>query len=342
MHACRTFKPLTIVGLSIKACLLAGAGLSLPTGMAFAQDAAPQATPQADSAASDDIVVTASRLSRSGYTAPTPTTVIGQEFIEARAITNVGDALNRVPAFRAAVSPNAGGLGNSGAFLADLRGLGPTRTLVLLDRARLPQTVVPGLASSAGTTDLNVIPTVLIKNSDVVTGGASAAYGSDAVAGVINFQIDDRFTGIKGSAQYGETRYHDAKTKFATLAAGAGFADGRGHLVVGFEYNDDGGTGVYNTKRGWGRQAWNTAVITNRPAGTPANVIGANGNYYGAASSGGVIQTAGALQGLAFVRNAAGAVTTATFNRGLSNLTASLDFFSPPRWRPTSPPASTT
>jgi len=325
------FKPSTTdINRSIKLCLLAGAGLCLPAGVAFAQDSTTGSAPQDEASSSgQDIVVTASRLSRSGYTAPTPTTVIGQEFLEARAITNVGDAINRVPAFRAAVSPNAGGLGNSGAFLADLRGLGPTRTLVLLDRARLPQTITPGLTTSAGSTDLNVIPTVLIKNSDVVTGGASAAYGSDAVAGVINFQLDDRFVGIKGSAQYSETRYNDAKSKFATLAAGANFADGRGHFVAGFEYNDDGGTGAYNTRRGWGREAWNSAVIANRPAGTAANVLGPNGNYYGTGSSGGVILSAGALQGLAFVRNSAGAVTTTTFNRGLSNLTSSLDFFSP-------------
>ena len=319
--------------LSIKSALLASAGLSLWTTSALAQQAATgtaeNAAPQeAGSIGSQEIVVTASRLSRSGYTAPTPTTVVSQEFLEARAITNVGDALNRVPAFRAAVSPNAGGLGNTGAFLADLRGLGATRTLVLLDRARLPQTIIPGNANSAGTTDLNVIPTVLIKNSDVVTGGASAAYGSDAVAGVINFQIDDRFTGIKGSAQYSETRYHDAKSKFATLAAGASFADGRGHLVVGFEYNDDGGTDSYNTRRGWGREGWTIGTYPTRPAGTPFNVIAPNGNNFGSGTSGGLILTQGALRGLAFVRNSAGAVTTATFSPGLGNISTSLDSFS--------------
>lgn len=282
-----------------------------------------------DASSGEGIVVTATRLARDGYTAPTPTTVIGQEFVQQRAITNIGDALNKVPAFRAAVSPSAGGLGNTGAFLADLRGLGPSRTLVLLDRGRMPQTFVPGLTNSAGTIDLNVIPTVLIRNSDVVTGGASAAYGSDAVAGVINFQLDDHFTGVKASVQYGATRYDDAKNKFATIAGGTSFADGRGHIVAGFVYNDDGGTAYYNNVRGWGQQAWNSATIANRPAGTPNNVLGPNGNYFGTASSGGVILTAGALQGLAFVPTAGGGVTTTTFSRGLSNLTASLDFFTP-------------
>ncbi len=327
--ACMTREVLLLASaVSVLAALPAFAQQAPANEAQVASNPAPQA---AEGSAPDgaEVVVTATRLSRDGYTAPTPTTVIGQEFVEQRAITNIGDALNKVPAFRAAVSPSAGGLGNTGAFLADLRGLGPTRTLVLLDRGRLPQTIIPGVTTSAGTTDLNVIPTVLIRNSDVVTGGASAAYGSDAVAGVINFQTDDHFVGVKGSFQYGETRYHDAKNKHATLAAGTTFAGGRGHIVAGFEYNDDGGTGYYNTARAWGREAWNSAVIATRPAGTPSTVLGPNGNYFGTATSGGLILTAGALKGLAFVPTANGGVTTTTFSPGLSNLTASLDFFTP-------------
>lgn len=313
-----------------KLSLLAGVAAILVPVQSLAQEAEPAVQPESSAASGTaEILVTATRIARDGYTAPTPTTVVSQQFVEQRAIVNIGDALNAVPAFRAAVSPNAGGLGNTGAFLADLRGLGSVRTLVLLDRGRLPQTIIPGVTTSAGSTDLNVIPTVLIRNSDVVTGGASAAYGSDAVAGVINFQIDDRLTGLKGSFQYSQTRYKDAKDKYATLAYGTAFAGGRGHFVIGGEYNDDGGTAAYNNVRGWGRAAWNQAQITNRPADVANTVIGPNGNYFGTASSGGVIQTAGALQGLAFVPTANGGVTTTPFNRGLSNLTASLDFFSP-------------
>ncbi len=314
---------------SLKLGLLTGVSALIIASPVAAQQASPstQTAPQSE-ADVQDIVVTASRIVRDGYTAPTPTTVVSQEFVLQRAITNIGDALNKVPAFRAAVSPNAGGLGNTGAFLADLRGLGPTRTLVLLDRGRLPQTIVPGAANTAGSTDLNVIPTVLIRNSDVVTGGASAAYGSDAVAGVINFQLDDRFTGLKGSAQYSETEYGDAKTKFATLAAGTSFAGGRGHAVIGFEYFDDGGSDIYNTARPWGREGWASATITNRPAGTPSTILAPNGSYFGTGTSGGLILSNGALRGLAFVPTAAGGVTTARFTPGLSNLTSSLDFFS--------------
>lgn len=322
-------KSARFVSTSIRLMLLTGASLGLMASAAHAQQADPAADEAEQPAEADAIVVTGSRIDRNGFTAPTPTTVVGQDFIQQRGINNIGDALNKVPSFRAAVSPNAGGLGNTGAFLADLRGLGPVRTLVLLDRARLPQTFIPGVTGSAGTTDLNVIPTGLIKTSDVVTGGASAAYGSDAVAGVINLQMDDRFEGIKGSAQYRETEYQDAKNKFASIAAGTSLLDGRLHIVAGFEYNDDGGTSYYNDVRGWGQAAWGQATIANRPAGTPFNVLGANGNYFGTATSGGLILTAGALQGLAFVPGASGGVTTTSFNRGLSNLTASLDFFTP-------------
>jgi len=234
-----------------------------------------------------------------------------------------------VPAFRAAVAPGAGGLGNTGAFLADLRGLGTTRTLVLLDRGRLPQTIIPGVGASAGTTDLNVIPTVLVKSSDVVTGGASAAYGSDAVAGVVNFQIDYRFVGLRGSVQYGETRYHDAKDTYATIAGGTTFAGGRGHIVAGFEYDHNSGIGYGSQARAWSQQFWHTGTITNRPAGTPFNLVLPNYNYFGTGTTGGLILTAGPLQGLAFVPTAGGGVTTATFSRGLANLTSSFDVFTP-------------
>lgn len=313
--------------------LLSGATAIFLPFAAMAQDTTPEmASPLKEAAdattTAADIVVTASRIARNGYTSPTPTTVVNQESVQQRAIVNIGDALNSVPAFRAGVSPNAGGIGNTGAFLADLRGLGPIRTLVLLDRGRMPQTIIPGVTTSAGTTDLNVIPTVLIKNSDIVTGGASAAYGSDAIAGVINFQIDDRLTGLKGSLQYSQTRYKDAKDRYATLAYGTSFAGGRGHFVIGGEYNDDGGTAYYNTVRAWGRAGWSSQNITNRPAGTPYTVIGPN-TYFGTATSGGLILTPGALQGLAFVPVAGGGVTTTTFSRGLSNLTSSLDFFTP-------------
>jgi len=157
-------------------------GLAM-SAIAFAAYLAAPAVLAAAAPAEDalsEVVVTGSRLATTGFTAPTPVTVLGQDRIEQRAYTNVGEALNELPLFRPLVSPatqQAVG-GNIGARVLDLRGLGGVRTLVLLDGKRfIPSTTV-------GTVDVNLIPSAIVKRTEVVTGGASAAYGSDAVAGV--------------------------------------------------------------------------------------------------------------------------------------------------------------
>ncbi len=300
-------------------------------GAAQAQGQAAAPAAAASAPAVEQITISASRIDRLGYVAPTPTTVIGALALEQRATVNIADVLNEIPAFRGSNTPSAGGLGNNGQFLANLRGLGPQRTLVLLERQRLPVTSVPGQGNTPATTDLSIIPTILIRSVDVVTGGASAAYGSDAVAGVVNVILDDKLQGVKGSVQYGATRYGDAKDTFASLAGGTGFADGKGHVIVGGEYNKNGGTGIYNDQREWGRRNYGlvTNLPSNRAAGTPANVIGENtGMYFRAASSGGVIQTAGPLANLAFVAGPNGTVTTAPVTPGLYG-SGNLDAFTP-------------
>src|SRR5262245_15621720 len=154
-----------------------------------------------DAALPPEIVVTGSRIARSGFTSPQPVTVVGAERLEQRAQTNVGEALNELPSFRGLVTPatqQAVG-GNIGARVLDLRGLGAPRTLVLLDGKRfVPSTI-------QGTIDVNLIPSPLIERTEVVTGGASAAYGSDAVAGVVNFILNKRLEGFKGSVQFGRS-----------------------------------------------------------------------------------------------------------------------------------------
>ncbi|RYY43485.1 MAG: hypothetical protein EOP59_07885, partial [Sphingomonadales bacterium] len=171
--------------------LLATSALTLAAPGAWAQQApdspsieSQDAEAQDAAGAADEIVVTGSRIERSGFVAPTPTVVIGAETLRDRATVNVADVLNEVPSFRRTQAPESGGIGNAGGNNVDLRGLTPTRTLVLLDRMRLPAVNLPG-STVAGATDLNLIPAALIGRVDVVTGGASAAYGSDAVAGVV-------------------------------------------------------------------------------------------------------------------------------------------------------------
>ncbi len=307
-------------------------GLTAVSALALAPPAMAQAVPAAEAvpqeASVDDVVVTGSRIARDGFSAPTPTTVVSAEVLLERATVNLGDALNRIPSFRAGVTPAAGGIGNTGAFLVDLRGLGPARTLVLLEGGRLAQTNIPGQGNTPGATDLSVIPTALIRNIDVVTGGASAAYGSDAVAGVVNIILDDRMEGVRATVQYGQTEYGDAQNYFASVAGGRSFAEGRGHLIAGLEYNQDDGTSPYND-RDWGREAVGNNPFPVRPSGIAANVVAPNSSIlFGNATSGGLIVTAGGLRGLAFVPGANGSVTTAVFTPGLyGNLGTSLDVF---------------
>lgn len=179
-----------------------------------------------------EIVVTGTRIVRTGYDAPTPTTVLQPEFIESKAPTTIVDALVTLPVFRNSSTPSTAGVaqaGPSGQSFVNLRGLGATRTLVLLDGQRfVPSTPV-------GTVDIGVLPSALIQRIDIVTGGASAAYGSDAVAGVVNVVLDHRLVGIKGSIEGGISTYGDNRTLRASLSGGASFAD-RGHIVASVEY----------------------------------------------------------------------------------------------------------
>jgi len=196
-------------------------------GAAFAQEAAQDA----DSTSVGEIVVTASRIDRAGFEAPTPTVRVTAQDLSVGARPNIAAALNDLPQFRATTSAQTTGT-NTGAGNApvDLRGLGISRTLVLLDGRRF-----------SGDNDLNLIPSILTKGVDVVTGGASAAWGSGAVAGVVNINIDRNFTGLKMGVEAGESSFDDAKQIRIEAAAGKSFADGRGHFVIGGEYLDNDG-----------------------------------------------------------------------------------------------------
>ena len=218
------------------------------------------------------IVVTGSRIARSGFTAPTPVTVIGEDRIQAFGATNVGEVLTSFPAFRATESPATSGVqtgegANLGARYLDLRGLGANRTLVLVDGKRFAPT------SIRGTVDSNVIPALLIEQIDVVTGGASAAYGSDAVAGVVNIRLNHGLEGIRGQIQGGIAEEGDDESLLLSLAGGTSFADGRGRIVAAVEYADDKGAGGCYT-RDWCSDEW---APFNNPNYRPVNGEPANG-----------------------------------------------------------------
>jgi outer membrane receptor protein involved in Fe transport len=186
----------------------------------------------------EEAVVTGSRLA-TGFTTPTPVTVLGADAIEELGITNIGAGVNQLPSFRATTTPTTNGWGsfNVGAQIVNLRGLGVTRNLVLVDGRRFAP------VTREGTVDLNLVPSGLVDRLEVVTGGASAAYGSDAVAGAVNVILNKNLTGIKAQADYGVTDESDGDNYHLALAGGADFAGGRGHFILGGEYAKQDGIG---------------------------------------------------------------------------------------------------
>ena len=181
------------------------------------------------------IVVTGSRIRRPNLESALPvTSVAGEAFFETGNVS-VGDTLNDLPALRSTFSQanSTRFLGTAGLNLLDLRGLGTVRTLVLQNGRRH---VGGDVLSSGVTPDVNTIPTDLIERVDVVTGGNSAVYGSDAIAGVVNFILKDDYEGIQLRAQGGVSKYGDAGSYFISGLWGTNFADGRGNVAINAEY----------------------------------------------------------------------------------------------------------
>ena len=261
----------------------------------------------------DNVVVTASRVSREGFNAPTPTTVISELQLEARGFTNITDAINETPVFRASNGPATAqrGGGSSGGSSLDLRGLngGVARTLVLIDgRRHVPSTV-------SGLVDLNMIPTGLVERTEVVTGGASAAWGSDAVAGVVNILLKDDLQGIQSHVAYAQTGHSDYIESTVNLAGGTAFAGGRGHVIAGFDYVKNDGIADGFRSRDWMKRSW-TGTLFNyggapRPAGVPQRVFSEDFRNGDTASSGGVI-VGGPLDNITFL----GGQNTGIFTTG--------------------------
>lgn len=278
------------------------AGAAAADGQVASGDSA--AAPESALAPAErDIVVTGSRLGRTSFNSPTPVNVVGEERVQNLNIQNVGDALNQLPAFRPLTSPATNSFRasqNIAGRSLDLRGLGPTRTLTLIDARR----TVP--SADDGTFDLNSLPQIMIQRSEVVTGGASAAYGADAVAGVVNLILNTRFEGIKGEASFGISQQGDAPMFNASLMAGTSFADGRGRIVIGGEYADEGEVGDFNS-RDWGRRYYNfipNPFFNTNPAlsnGLPATVATSNVLYV--MNYSGVIGVVHPLQGNQFDAN---------------------------------------
>lgn len=211
---------------------LAGISLCALAQPAFAQDAVPAGEDAATADDSSQIIVTGSRITSNGDNLPTPVTVASTEMLQATTPSNIPDGLKKLPIF--ALSRGTANLNNpsdnfTGNYL-NLRGFGIQRNLILLDGQRMAPT------SYTGAVDTNVIPQMLLQRVEVVTGGASAVYGSDAVSGVVNFILDKNFTGLRAEGQAGVSNYGDAFLWRAGAAFGTDFADGRGHFMASYEH----------------------------------------------------------------------------------------------------------
>lgn len=236
----------------------------------------------------EQIVVTGSRIVLDGYSAPTPVSVISPDQFRNVATDNLADYLHTIPQItNSRSSASTSQLGSSsGINSANLRGLGNNRTLILLDGRR---TVASNVI---GEVDIATFPQQLVSRVDVVTAGASASYGSDAVAGVVNFILDKEYTGFKATAEGGVTGYGDGDWWEVSATAGQPFADGRGHWTVSAELSNR--YGIFGIPREWNNHGH---YLLNNPAYTPTNgqpqlINRANAGYIVGAPGGIITNTA--------------------------------------------------
>jgi outer membrane receptor protein involved in Fe transport len=288
-------------------CTVAGGA-----GVVCAEDAAQTAaseTPQ-------EVVVTGSRVISNGNNSPTPLTVVQADDVLKLQPTTIADALNTMPVFsgpRTQVSnPNAslagGAGGNAASNQLNLRNLGAQRTLVLFDGHRMAPT------STNGVVDIDMVPQMLLQRVDIVTGGVSAVYGSDAISGVVNFVTDRNFNGMKVTADAGVSSRYDDREIDGGIAGGTSLFDGRGHIEGSYEYRDDTGI-LHRSSRPW------LALVTVQGSGTAAAPLYIVNNSRRSAYTFGGLITSGLLSGQQFASNG---VLTA-FNHGVATTTPGVE-----------------
>jgi outer membrane receptor protein involved in Fe transport len=272
--------------------------------------------------APEQVEVTASRISVAGYTAPTPVSVVSADTIARDAQVDIGNEIRQLPAVGQSWSPDTGsnsGQGSQGdADLStiELRNLGNIRTLVLFDGQRVvmsnPNAGTPPFA--IGGVDLSTLPQTVIQRVEVVTGGASAAWGSDAVAGVVNLIIDKTFSGIKGSLNVGDTAQNDHRQLRGDLFVGTDILGGRGHVELAGSavWSPD---SVLNLDRGW---YWSRSQIV--PRATLGLTSGPSFVH---------VYNAGARSGSAAVTNGGLIVSNPAGNAGTANILRGIQFVGP-------------
>ncbi len=274
------------VGLASGTSLFA---LALSTAVA-------QQNAAANAADLEEVVVTGSRLT-TGFETATPVTAITTETLTQASPVNLLDSLKQLPALAASASANqtgsgTGASGSNSQNLVNLRNLGTNRNLVLLNGRR---TIASNQNNSV---DFNILPQNLVSRVDVVTGGASAAYGSDAVAGVVNLVLDTEFVGFKGDVGAGISTFGDVPNYKASFAWGDAFAGERLHIIASTQYGRQDGTRVNTfSGRDWWDKPW--GLIQNTTGSGPTNLVLPNiRNILG--TNGGLI-SAGPLKGTQFL-----------------------------------------
>ena len=238
----------------ITTALLAGASIFAFSSAAAAQTTVPKTPSAADATQVGEVVITGSRVIKNGNASPTPVTVVNTEQLTALQPGPVAEAIANLPVFsgsRTSASNPTTGVSNAGANELTLRNIGVYRTLILYDGHRVAPATYDQIV------DVDMIPQMLIQRVDVVTGGVSAVYGSDAIAGVVNFVTDTKFNGLKLDLQRGVSQRGDDPTATAGIAIGRSFMADRGHVELSYQYHDDPGI-LYRSKRQWGANVWTT------------------------------------------------------------------------------------
>ena len=180
----------------------------------------------------DEVTVTGSRIQRQDYEATSPVFTVSKDALIDSGTLNVEQVLNELPQLVPSLTTTSNNPGQGGQAVVDLRGLGTSRTLVLLDGQRLHP------SSTSAEVDLNNIPAALIESIEVMTGGGSATYGSDAIAGVVNIKLRRDFEGVEISALSGLSDASDGRTNSMSLVVGGNFDDDRGNAVLAIAWDE--------------------------------------------------------------------------------------------------------
>ena len=272
--------------------LLVGTGLEMASNdgaTIVLRRAGNGAAPEDDSAMADSgpqpsesIIVTGSRVISDASDSPMPVTIVSAKQLRDTTPSNLADGLNKLPIFQGSQSIGRPGDGsqNFSSNTLNLRNFGVQRTLVLLDGHRAAS------SNADGSVDIDTLPQMLVSRIDIVTGGASAVYGSDAVTGVVNFVLDKKFTGLRTDVNAGIATYGDAMSYNLGLAAGSDLFGGRGHFEASLEYRHR--DPVNQSARPYGPASNFAAEVGTGTAADPFNAI-PNGRRPNS-SFGGVVQ----------------------------------------------------